>query len=670
MAAVIVITRDKVQVEKLAVSTPRFTIGRSKSCELPLNDAIMSRQHCIISESGNGYTIEDNGSRNGTEVNGSHITGQTPLSDGDKIVLGPFELTFYSTGGEAIIKSEDEMDDDAATRFAGADDVDQVVKKQDKSKPVSADAIVRIEVVSGHLKGTTYKGWHGDLIIGRASENDVILPDDASSGQHARIFKDSSGANYVEDLGSINGTFVDNVRIRDRKPLKNGTKIRIGTTVMEYHETDPKKQKAMRRKITIAAVVVVCVLVLAKILTPEDPTPNHLARGAECLSRGEYEEAIVAYEDALNSSPDNSSAKAGISEAKSQKEARKLLDEASERAKVEDYLGAEELLHRVLRLHDQNEETKELRAVIDKIRESKIAADAQNWTDAIRLIEKALETYPDSEVLQTGLDRAASEQEAQEGLKGAAEFLEAKSYTKAGDLLRGIKETSAYYEEARIKRALLEKLEKAERSYVAALEAYRGGDEAAAFDYISSGLASIPDYKDLVKLRTDIALVSPLKKKLESSEALLSSSNVDEMRQMIKDCDAAMSFRIKSEEVAQVSKQAAEFADKLRDRMKELSKEASFAAHKAEARGNKQEALQQFNIAAAADPGNGAAAEAIARLRKILDPLVKEHFQQAMVHEELQQIDLAIEEYEEVIRTAIPGDSYYKRAKVRLKRLK
>ena len=669
MAAVIVITRDKVQVKKLAISTPRFIIGRSKSCELPLNDAIMSRQHCIISERGDGYTIEDNGSRNGTELNGSHITGQTPLSDGDKIVLGPFELTFYSTGGEAIIESEDEMDDDAATRFAGADDVDQAVKKQDKSKPV-ADAIVRIEVVSGPLKGTMYKGWHGDLIIGRASENDVILPDDASSGQHARIFKDSSGANYVEDLSSINGTFVDNVRIRDRKPLKNGTKIRIGTTVMEYHETDPKKQKAMRRKITIAAVVVVFVLVLAKILTPEDSTAKHLADGAAFLSRGEYEEAIVAYKEALNSSPDNSAAKAGISEAKSQKEARKLLDEARELAKGEDYLAAEELLHRILRLHDQNEEAKEMRAVIDKIKESKIAADAQNWTDAIRLIEKALETYPISEVLQTGLDRAVSEQEAQERLKGAAEFLKAKSYMKAGDLLRGIKETSAYYEEARRRLATLEKLEKAEQSYVAALEAYRGGDEATAVDCINSGLASIPDYKDLVKLRADIELVSPLKKKLESSEALLSSSNIDEMRQMMKDCDAAMSFRIKSEEVAQVCKQAAEFADKLRDRMKELSKEASFDAHKAEARGNKQEALRQFNIAAAADPGNEAAAEAIRRLRKILDPLVKKHFQQAMVHEELQQMDLAIEEYEEVIRIAIPGDSYYKRAKVRLKRLK
>jgi len=670
MAAVLVITRDKVQVKKLAISTPRFIIGRSKSCELPLNDAIMSRQHCIISESGSGYIIEDNGSRNGTEVNGSHISGQTPLSDGDKIVLGPFELTFYSTGGEAIIESEDELEDDAATRFAGADDVEQVAKKQEQSKPVSADAIVRIEVVSGPLKGTVYKGWHGDLVIGRASENDVILPDDASSGQHARVFKDSSGANYVEDLGSINGTFVDNVRIRDRQALKNGTKIRIGTTVMEYHETDPKKQKAARKKIMLAAVIVIFVVALAKILTPEDPTPKYLARGDSFLNKGEYDEAIIAYEEALKSSPENGSAQAGISEAKSQMEARKLLDEADERAKVEDYLGAEDLLHRVLRLHAENEEAKEMQAVIERIKESKIAADAQNWTDAIRLIEKALETYPDSEVLKTGLDRSVSEQEAQTGLQNAAALLEAKSYSEAGEVLREVRESSAYYEEARIKLALLEKLTKAEQSYVAALNSYREGDEEAAFESIRSGLTSKPDYKDLIKLRDDIELVSPLKKKLEDSAALLSSSDIEEMRIMIKACEAAANFRIKSDEVAAVSKEAEAFAEKLRTRMKELSKEAFVAANKAEARGNKKEALQQFHIAAKADSGNEAAQEAIARLRKVLDPLVKEHFQQAMVHEELLQIDLAIEEYEEVMKIAIPGDSYYKRAKERLKRLK
>jgi pSer/pThr/pTyr-binding forkhead associated (FHA) protein/tetratricopeptide (TPR) repeat protein len=668
VSAVLVITRDKIQVKKLALSTPRFVIGRSKSCDLPLNDAIMSRQHCIIVESGGAYTIEDNGSRNGTEVNGSHISGATPLGDGDKIVLGPFELTFYSSGGEAIVESEDLLDEDAATRFAGADDLQKAQKTVHESqRPVSSGAIVRIDVTSGPLKGETYKDWHGDLVIGRASENDIILPDDAASTRHARIFKDSAGAYYLEDFGSSNGTFVDNVRIRERKPLKDGAKIRIGTTVMEYHESDPVQQKAARRKILIAGVIVLFVVAVAAILRPDDPTPGHLTRADDFLSLGEYDNAISAYEDALKSSPDNTSAQAGINEANSRKEALVLVGQAKKIALQEDYLGAEDLLHQAGRLHSENEEAREMLAVIGKIREAKIAEDAQNWPDAIRLIEKALETYPDSEVLQSGLKRATSERDGQIGLMEVDNLVGSKRYTEAAALLREVNESSTYYEKARIKLALVVKMEQAEKSLQAALNLFLGGDEIAALDEIRVGQEIMPDYDDLSKLYDDIKLLSPLKKRMEKRETLISSTNPEEVWQMIKDCDAAEAYQIHTEELIEFQVEAKELTLKLRGRLRDLSGEAYVAGRKAEARGNQQEALKQYNIAIQANPSNEDPAAAMEDLRKVLDPLVKEHFQQGLVHEELNQIDLAVSEYREVLGLAIPSDSYYQRAQKRLK---
>ena len=52
------------------------------------------------------------------------------------------------------------------------------------------------------------------------------------SQQHARIFG-KNGSWYVEDLGSTNGTFVNEQRLAAPAMLAPGDRIRVGTTVME-----------------------------------------------------------------------------------------------------------------------------------------------------------------------------------------------------------------------------------------------------------------------------------------------------------------------------------------------------------------------------------------------------------------------------------------------------
>jgi pSer/pThr/pTyr-binding forkhead associated (FHA) protein len=77
-----------------------------------------------------------------------------------------------------------------------------------------------------------------ELTIGRALDNDLILNDAAVSLHHARIAK-VQGAFYIEDLGSTNSTFVNDVRT-DEQPLIQGDHIRIGDQVLifEHSETD------------------------------------------------------------------------------------------------------------------------------------------------------------------------------------------------------------------------------------------------------------------------------------------------------------------------------------------------------------------------------------------------------------------------------------------------
>ena len=69
-----------------------ITIGR-KTGEILLNfEPSVSGSHCKICKFGSTYTITDLNSSNGTQVNGSSITGPTAIHSGDKIMLGRLEM--------------------------------------------------------------------------------------------------------------------------------------------------------------------------------------------------------------------------------------------------------------------------------------------------------------------------------------------------------------------------------------------------------------------------------------------------------------------------------------------------------------------------------------------------------------------------------------------------
>ncbi len=70
------------------------TIGRSRDCDLVLEDAGVSRHHAEIRPQGAGWTSEDLGSTNGVMVNGRTIRGPHALEPGDVIELGSTEIVF------------------------------------------------------------------------------------------------------------------------------------------------------------------------------------------------------------------------------------------------------------------------------------------------------------------------------------------------------------------------------------------------------------------------------------------------------------------------------------------------------------------------------------------------------------------------------------------------
>lgn len=70
-----------------------MVLGRSRSVDLLLEDPQVSRQHARLLVSNVGVLVEDLGSTNGVFVNEARIWAPTALGDGDRLMIGSFELT-------------------------------------------------------------------------------------------------------------------------------------------------------------------------------------------------------------------------------------------------------------------------------------------------------------------------------------------------------------------------------------------------------------------------------------------------------------------------------------------------------------------------------------------------------------------------------------------------
>ena len=80
--------------KRLVVPAGGAIIGRSRECDIVLDDSNVSRRHAEISPSGPSWLIQDLGSTNGVRVNGRQVNGPHPLESGDRIELGTVSIGF------------------------------------------------------------------------------------------------------------------------------------------------------------------------------------------------------------------------------------------------------------------------------------------------------------------------------------------------------------------------------------------------------------------------------------------------------------------------------------------------------------------------------------------------------------------------------------------------
>lgn len=212
--------------ERIALANERLQAGRTETgnqIAAPSSFSSISRQHFAIEPSEKGYTLIDLGSTNGTLVNGEPIDTPTLLQDGDLIEIGSAEsgqllqITFQAgvasllSGIEAALETE-------------TGQVQGFLKNPPANQPY-------LEIRWPDGQHDYFPLLKANILLGRDPLADLRIPDALRfvSKQHARI-EQHAGKYYISDLGSTNGTRVNNQKLAANTEylLPDQATIRIG----------------------------------------------------------------------------------------------------------------------------------------------------------------------------------------------------------------------------------------------------------------------------------------------------------------------------------------------------------------------------------------------------------------------------------------------------------
>jgi Protein of unknown function (DUF3662)/FHA domain len=80
--------------KRLVVGPAGATMGRSRQCDVMVDDPNVSRTHAEVRPRGGSWVLTDLGSTNGSRLNGRRVEGSEVLKPGDEIELGTTVLTF------------------------------------------------------------------------------------------------------------------------------------------------------------------------------------------------------------------------------------------------------------------------------------------------------------------------------------------------------------------------------------------------------------------------------------------------------------------------------------------------------------------------------------------------------------------------------------------------
>jgi pSer/pThr/pTyr-binding forkhead associated (FHA) protein len=203
------------------VDAQQTFIGRSENAHVPLfgDPNVMPMHACIVRSSGN-YRLVDGGSPMGIGVNGIRVP-EALLQHGDIINIGGFSLRFLLKNPRAAAPSPVDLGRSAPPVAMG---LPPAPVPQPQPPMPSVYSLVAID---GPLSGQRFP-VQSEVVAGRESPGINLAHDSAASRRHASFAPSPTGV-LVRDLGSTNGTFVNDIRVQEMA-LRPGDTVKVGST--------------------------------------------------------------------------------------------------------------------------------------------------------------------------------------------------------------------------------------------------------------------------------------------------------------------------------------------------------------------------------------------------------------------------------------------------------
>ena len=202
--------------KRLEIWKDLTTIGRSRDCDIFLEDISVHRKQASIVKTATGFVLRDDHGKGDSFVNGQSIKEHF-LTHGDQLLFGNTKLLFYGNEGTRPFQL-------ASSRGHEL----HVMKRANPSN----SAIANFELMT--MRGTlrSYEVL-SEMTIGRSRECDIFLEDLAVSRLHATIHQLPDGGFEIEDHRSASGTFVNGLRIT-RYRLLEGDVVQIGSSRLTF----------------------------------------------------------------------------------------------------------------------------------------------------------------------------------------------------------------------------------------------------------------------------------------------------------------------------------------------------------------------------------------------------------------------------------------------------
>lgn len=193
-----------------------WLIGCAADCDIVIEAATVSAHHCRLIHTDERYVLEDLNSTNGTFVNNVRIRGPVEVRPTDSIRLGQRVIVPWPAGAQAV---------------------------RERLEP---------QICAARDPSGAFAPTRTGLVFGRDASCDHVIRDHAASRRHARIWA-ANNQLFVEDLNSLNGTFLNGRAVKRATRMRPGDVVSIANQDFELLSDGRLRPENGRGNITVEA---------------------------------------------------------------------------------------------------------------------------------------------------------------------------------------------------------------------------------------------------------------------------------------------------------------------------------------------------------------------------------------------------------------------------------